>query len=92
MLTSRSPPVLCQPLVGLAIALVNGSHGMTFAPKIAMIGSLILVDLSFLAICGIEELTIHSQAGLRVGLGWGLGSGSGSGSALRARARVKGER
>ena len=79
MLTSRSPPVLCQPLVGLATALINGSHGMTFAPKLGVIGALILVDLSIIAICGLLETFIPSQAGIWIGVGWGVGLGLGSG-------------
>ena len=59
--------MLCQPLTGLALALVNGSHGMTFAPKICMIGFLILVDLIALAICTYYGVTTHFQA-------WGGGA------------------
>ena len=62
VLTPCSPPMLCQPLTGLALALVNGSHGMTFAPKICMIGFLILVDLIALAICTYYGVTTHFQA------------------------------
>ena len=67
VLTPCSPPMLCQPLTGLALALVNGSHGMTFAPKICMIGFLILVDLIALAICTYYGVTTHFQA-------WGGGA------------------
>ena len=55
-------PVLCQPLTGLALALVNGSHGMTFAPKICTIGFLILVDLIAFAVCTHYGLTTEFQA------------------------------
>ena len=72
MLTPCSPPVLCQPLTGLALALVNGSHGMTFAPKICMVGFLILVDLVALATCTYYGVTTHFQAGGGEALGLAL--------------------
>ena len=65
--------------MGLATALINGSHGMTFAPKLGVIGALILVDLSIITICGLLETFIPSQAGIWIGVGWGVGLGLVSG-------------
>lgn len=61
-------PLLCeQPLALIAIALINGSHGISFTHKCALVGLLLVDNLVLVAVCGMSQLGVAlCQAGVVV--------------------------
>ena len=63
-LYATTPTAICKSVAtssthlpwDLAFALVNGSHGLSFAHKLGLIGALLLVNLSAVGACGVSVM------------------------------------